>query len=452
MKTTRSLTSFYLLRRILFLLAIGIHIPTLLSAADYLLPLKISENKRYLEDQAGRPFLYNADTGWKLFNKLEKNEVIEYLIDRKQKKFTVIQTMLTGFAGEINVFGVGPFQDINDFETLNAPYFDHVDWVIRQADSLNLVLAIAPLWAGCCREGYSGKEAAMSKNGGDKTYDFGEYLGSRYGSYSNIIWIIGGDNDPHEDKDTMRQLALGIKSMSPIQLMTYHAASTHSSSDVWEDENWIDIVMTYTYFRGFDKAWNKNQPDVYEVNFKEYQKEPIKPFFLGESTYEGMHDSWGSAVQARKQAYWSILAGGMGHAYGTPMWDFPTDWRTYLNLKGGNSMRHLYDLFHQWPWYRLIPDISQKIIAKGAGEYAGNDLAIGAVDDQGEFMVIYFPSGREFVIDLEGLKGNKIEAIWINPETYAFKKIEGQLNKDTPFSNHTPDNNDWVLILESRLP
>lgn len=85
MKTTRSLTSFYLLRRILFLLAISIHIPTLLSAADYFFPLKISENKRYLEDQAGRPFLYNADTGWKLFNKLKKNEVIEYLIDWKKR-------------------------------------------------------------------------------------------------------------------------------------------------------------------------------------------------------------------------------------------------------------------------------------------------------------------------------------------------------------------------------
>ena len=28
--------------------------------------------------------------------------------------------------------------------------------------------------------------------------------------------------------------------------------------------------MVYTYFRGFNKAWNKNQPDVYEVSHAEY--------------------------------------------------------------------------------------------------------------------------------------------------------------------------------------
>lgn len=36
-------------------------------------------------------------------------------------------------------------------------YFDHAARVIRQEDPLGLVMAIAPMLAGCCGEGYGGK-------------------------------------------------------------------------------------------------------------------------------------------------------------------------------------------------------------------------------------------------------------------------------------------------------
>jgi hypothetical protein len=418
-------------------------------AQSFNFPLSVGESKRYLNDRDGLHFLYNADTGWKLFNKLDKQSVIEYLLDRKEKNYTVIQTMLTGFAGETNVYDEPPFFDLNDFETVNNSYFDHVEWVIGVADSLNILLAIAPLWAGCCGEGYSGIDGYISKNGPDKNYDFGIYIGNRYKKFNNILWIIGGDNDPHQDRESMLQLALAIKSISPHQLMTYHAASTHSSTDVWDNESWIDVVMTYTYFSGFDKAWNKNQPDVYEVNFKEYAKKPVKPFFLGESTYEGMYDEiTGSALQARKQAYWSVLSGGMGHAYGSPMWDFPEDWRKYLDLKGGNSMKYLYKIFTLRPWYNLLPDSTQNIIIDGAGQYGANDYAIAAGDVNGKYIIAYIPSERIISLRTDLLDNKGIHVIWINPETGKIKSNES-FNSTGILKLQTPGKGDWVLILDT---
>ena len=299
-------------------------------------------------------------------------------------------------------------------------YFDHVEWVIQQADSLGLLIAIVPLWAGCCGEGYGGKGAVgptsiMFVNGPVKSKAFGEYIGKRFSKYNNIMWILGGDIDPFEDRETMDQLALGIKSQAPHHLITYHASSSHSSTDVWENASWLDVVMTYTYFRGFNKAWNKNQPDVYEVNFKEYAKTPVKPFFLGESTYEGEHDAWGSAVQARKQAYWSVLSGGTGNAYGTPMWNFPVNWKTFLELPGGNSLQHFFTLFHSRPWYRIVPDSTSKIIVEGQGVYAQNDYAVACSDEKGKFIIAYIPSGRSFKINTEkhkrqGSKGQLVQS------------------------------------------
>ena len=55
------------------------------------LRLKVSPNGRYFVDQNGKPFFYLADTCWLLFQRLEHDEVDEYLRDRAAKGFTVIQ-------------------------------------------------------------------------------------------------------------------------------------------------------------------------------------------------------------------------------------------------------------------------------------------------------------------------------------------------------------------------
>jgi len=58
---------------------------------------------------------------------------------------------------------------------------------------------------------------------------------------------------------------------------------------------------------------------------RDYNRSPVVPFFLIESTYEGEHNA--SAVQIRRQAYWAILCGGMGHIIGNrPIWLFDPGW------------------------------------------------------------------------------------------------------------------------------
>ena len=55
------------------------------------LKLKVSPNGRYFVDQDGKPFFYLGDTCWLLFQRLNREEVDEYLKDRAAKGFTVIQ-------------------------------------------------------------------------------------------------------------------------------------------------------------------------------------------------------------------------------------------------------------------------------------------------------------------------------------------------------------------------
>lgn len=437
-----------MIRRAAFVLLIALGLSV--AAADApRFPLKPNRTGRYLVDQKGKPFLYHADTCWMLFLKLTLPEAEEYMRARQAQGFNTIQVQLTGFLGMTNRAGRLPFVE-NDFARPDAEFFAHVDAVLAKGRELNLLMAISPLWSGCCGEGWAGKDKEgkpkpMNANGAEKCGAFGRWLGERYAKYDNIVWILGGDNDPNNAREEIRALALGLKEAGPRHLLTYHAASSHSSTDVWPNETWIDVPMVYTYFRGFNKAWNKNQPDVYEVGWKEYEKTPARPFFLGESTYEGEHDAWGSPLQARKQAYWAILSGATGHAYGSPNWNVPGNWREQIQREGANSLKHLPNFFHSIAWWRLVPDRSAKFATSGAGTLATNDLAVTAVSDDRTFAVTYFPSKRKITYDLGVLAPTEISVFWFNPRT-GERSTEGRIGKSAAAVFEPPAEGDWLLL------
>ena len=419
-------------------------------------PLKVSGNRRYLVDQRGTPFLYQADTPWMLFTKLTEAEAKAYIARRKAQGFNALQVQLTGFLGMTNREGELPFAGTPpepDFAQPNEKFLAHVNRVVAEARQQGILLAIAPAWSGCCGEGWAGKEKdgrwkPLNANGAEKSRELGRWLGQRYGKFDNVLWILGGDNDPNNARAEIRALGLGLKDTAPQQLITYHAASTHSSTDVWpSDERWLDVSMVYSYFRGFNKAWNKNQPDIYEVSHAEFTKIPVRPFFLGESTYEGEHDAWGSAVQARKQAYWCVLGGGFGHAYGSPNWNFPKNWREVLELPGAKSLQHLRALLESRSWWKLLPDVNNVVAVEGRGAFATNDYAVTALADDGSFALSYLPSKRTLTIDLTKLSGERVVASWFNPRTGETTRIAEFTDKKR-HAFEPPAEGDWVLQVE----
>jgi hypothetical protein len=426
------------------------------SAAAPSFPLQPSPDRRCLVDSKGNPFFYSADTPWMIFTKLTETEAKSYIERRKQQGFTALQVMLTGFLGMTNLAGELPFSGTpleQDFAKPNERFFAHVDSVVREAGRQGMLLAIAPAWSGCCGEGWAGKEKdgspkPMNRNGVEKSCELGRWLGKRYGGFNHVMWILGGDIDPDNARAEIRALGLGLKDTAPKQLITYHASSSHSSADIWPaDEPWLDVTMVYTYFRGFNKAWNRNQPDVYEVSHLEYAKQPVRPFFLGESTYEGEHGDWGSAVQARKQAYWCLLSGGCGNAYGSPNWNFPSNWREVLELPGAVSLKHFRNLFESRPWWQLVPDTNNAVAVAGRGSFATNDYAVTARAADGSFAIAYLPTKRTLTIDLGKLSGEKIIAWWINPRTGEARQI-GEFTDKKPQAFEPLANGDWVLLLD----
>ncbi len=75
----------------------------LASLAAYASP-KVSPNGRFFQDEAGKPFFWLADTGWLLFQKLDRGEAERYLEKRRSQGFNLIQAVVLHAAGDRNAY------------------------------------------------------------------------------------------------------------------------------------------------------------------------------------------------------------------------------------------------------------------------------------------------------------------------------------------------------------
>jgi hypothetical protein len=426
-----------------------------------LFPLKISKNGRYLEDSRGTPFFYHADAGWFLLNRLNYEEAVEYMTVRKSQGFNALQLQLCDVRGP-NREGHLPFKDY-DFSQPNPAFYNFSEKIFQKAHDMGLQLVVTPLWLGCCRGDWGGTNTDgtpryIKKNGAFKIREFGRYLGRRFNRFQNVIWTMGGDANPDNDREEVRQLALGLKETAPTHLITYHAAATYSSMDAWgPQERWLDVVMTYTYYGGKMNTWTTNHPEVYAVSHKEYNRFPApKPFFLGESQYEGgSGNDNGSAFHARRQAYWSILGGGAGHCYGSPVYAFREGWRGRLSLPGALQMKHVINLFTSYDWHRLVPDLEGQIVIEGAGQYGSPLFVTSAYTNDNRLALAYIPPGsspgRRIVINLQRFKTGA-NAYWFDPTNgrriALGNKVTGLKEVMTPHYN-SANETDFLLLLEA---
>ena len=395
-------------------------------------PLKVSANKRYLVDQRNLPFFYHADTAWQLFTKLTKAEAEQYLEDRRSKGFNAIQVQILTYAprAAVNREGQAPFIN-NDMTKPNDAYFAHVDWVVNRAAKKGLLMVMSSAWFGNGADGW--RNSLNTSNA--RTY--GRYLGKRYRNFNNVVWIQGGDDPVKGKLEAVRKLAAGIKENAPQQLQTYHDAE-RASSQTLNDEDWLDINMTYSRSENYAQVLN------------EYNRKPVRPIVDGENQYV---DGNNNAFVGRKQAYWVMLSGASGHAYGIePVWSLEPGWQKALNDRSAFQMRHLKNLFASRVWYNLKPDQAHTVVTDGYGKFGEDNYVTAAYTPDGSLMIAYLPEGGSLTVDLSKFNGS-VKAQWFDPtngsyrEAGSFKNF-GRRNISSPESNSDADR-DWVLLMES---
>lgn len=398
-------------------------------------PLRVGPDHRHLVDTAGKPFLIQGDAAWSLISGLMRDEVDRYLDARREQGFNsiIVNLIEHKFRGPVNRYHEGPFLTPGDFSTPNERYFEYADWVIRRAGEKGFQVFLAPVYLGYIGTDEGWIEETLA-NGPEKCRAWGRYVGRRYRGFDNLVWLIGGDRNPEKARGDIDAVVAGIKEFDTRHIFSAHCHPENSAVDQYKDDGWLDLNTTYTY--GI----------VHRKLLADYDRTPVMPFVLIETTYEGEHNA--SEVQIRRQAWWAMLCGATGQFLGNrPIWGFFPGWESALETVGAKDMNRVTALLASRAWYDLVPDEKHEVVLDGLGEFNGLDYLAAARTADGSTIIAYLPSSRTFTVDLTKVSGRSAKGWWYNPRTGAAAEA-GEFSTSSKHRFTPPAEGDWVLVLD----
>ena len=310
------------------------------TVSTYSYPLKVSKDGRYLVDQNGKPFRIQGDSAQSLIANLTYAEAQLYLSDRQAKGFNTININLIEHKFAVHApadrSGDQPFTSPGDFSTPNEAYFVFADSIIDLAASKGLLVSLAPMYLGVNGDD-EGWWSVLTNgvNSRKVCYDFGGYIGNRYKSRKNILWVIGGDYTPPAGSDgEARLLAFmkGIQAAGASQLWAGDWNSGNISTDEPAFAPSMDLNAVYTYGRSGQSG------ATYVEARRAYSYSPPHPAYLKETGYEGENWAEGDSASVRNYEYRAILGGCTAGAFfgHRDIWEFATN-RWWSGFKFGHA-------------------------------------------------------------------------------------------------------------------
>jgi hypothetical protein len=420
-------------------------------------PLKVSSDGRQVVKSDGSPFFWMSDTVWSLINDGTRADVDYYIGDRASKEFTVFQTIIANDGKyTTNVYGEPTFLN-RDLYQPNDAYFQGVDYVLNQATAAGLFVALLPTW------GDTVSDPAGRQFDVDSARAYGTYLGTRYKSQANIIWVLGGDwdSDDATSRAIWRSMAAGLQEGDGgSHLITYHPRGGSASSEWYHNDAWEAFNTVQSGHTRDSKSW--------EMITNDWNKSPAKPTLDFEPNYEAILNGLKldgeplTDFDVRKKAYWDVFAGAFGVTYGA--WEvyslhpgggrFPNrpNWKEALNYPGARQMRWLRRLMQSRPMAGRVPD--QSIITSNTyADTSGNHIRATRASD-GSYAFVYSAGGQSFTVNMSKIAGGSVTAWWFDPRSGEAESIGTFSNTGTrtfapPAAQPGQSGNDWVLVLDN---
>jgi len=318
------------------------------SARRTLPRLRVNESGRFLVTDDGRPFFYLGDTAWELFHRLTREEAVRYLELRARQGYDAIQCVALAELDGLtvpNAYGDLPLVDRDPARPATTPgrdpanraaydYWDHVDFVVNEAEKRGLYVALLPAWGRWVTDQRT-NDAVFDSS---KAESYGRFLGQRYAAHP-IIWVLGGDRNTEGFEQVWRAMARGIAIGTSGRedyarvTMTFHPCGACTSSTAFHDDPWLDFDMHQT---GHGLAlpthsWARIAAD--------WARTPAKPVVDGEPLYEdhpldfrAAQNGYSFDAHVRQRVYWDVFAGAAGVTYGNhAVWQFYAPTRQPVN-------------------------------------------------------------------------------------------------------------------------
>jgi hypothetical protein len=344
--------------------------------------------------------------------------------------------------------GIVPFTTPGDLSTPNPAYFARIDTMVHLAGAHGITLLAQPADTGSFRD-------LLRANGTTKAYNYGVFLGARYRTTPNLIWLSGNDyqTDQWATYDPYATaLARGLRVADPHRLQSVelnYPVSLSSDNPNWDSLTDLNAAYTYT-------------PTYAEV-LAGYNHSPARPVFMIEANYEGEHNTGGPPADGailRRQEYWTMLSGATGQLYGNHYtWGFQDGpWKPRLDTVGAAQVTIMARFFGSLPWYQLIPDQTHTLLVasygtpNNAGLVSANDYATASLTTDHTIGVLYLPTSRTITVDLTQFRA-PVNARWFDPTDGSYSPAASEPLPNTGTHQFTPNRTnhqgdpDWVLLL-----
>ena len=425
----------------------------------------ISSDGRYLVNSiTGQPVFLTGDAPQLLSLELcSMSEVNEYLADRQSRGFNAIWVILADQTDQNTApndcNGNAPFTGGTWWVNPNPTYWEHQDAVIQAAGALGMTVFAMPSFVGNNDVQPKYDTPSYLSSSMATVQGYGTFLGSRYKSYNNIVWVLGGDWNPTSSsgvviKPLLEGLGAAIKAADPNHLITIEgcrncgfplSTSPYTSGTIppWLSLNWTYTAAVANAVARCQSAFSSN---------------PFLPPLLGEDFYE-LENGITTGFLSRQEGYWEVLSGCyLGRLFGNgPIWSFNAtssgdtspSWQSQLGSPGSLGEQFMGKLMRSREHWLMAPDTNHSILTAGFG--SGSTLSVAARSSDGQTIIAYLSDGNSTAktIDMSAITSTSSTAIawWYNSQTGAATLI-GTFPNSGSQSFTAPDGNDWVLVID----
>jgi hypothetical protein len=432
-------------------------------------PLRVAENRRFLEYADGTPFFWLGDTWWMgLSHRLHfPDEFQELAADRKEKGFTVIQ-IVAGLYPDMFPFdprgaNEAGFPWETNYARIRPAYFEAADQRLKYLVEQGLTPCLVGAW------GYF-----LPWMGVEKMKAHWRYLIARYGALP-VVWCAAGEANlpwylakgfPYDDRkqvadwtDVMRF----IRQTDPFhRLLTVHPTGIGrlSARHATDDPALLDFDLLQT-----PHGRREAVPKTVETVRQSYADNPVMPVIDGEASYEMLSDSL--PTEWTRRMFWlCLMNGAAGHTYGANgIWQCnrPGDphgksphggtygkipWSEAMRLPGSAQVGWGKALLTQYAWQNFQPHPEWAAYANPSEQDAYAPQSSGVSNS---VRITYVPESQPIIA--RGLAPESAyAAAYFDPVSGAKTKI-GRIKpaREGSWVCQPPDGcqHDWVLILES---
>ncbi len=409
--------------------------------------MKMENGKEIILFDDNEKFFWLGGTAWSAPVKMTFNEWKQYIDNRADKGFTVIQVAPSKWKGNVfneedwnidSTYNVNNEPSFISKDLINPPYWQLFDKFVKYANDKGIVIVLIGL-----------SEPVNDLWDSNELGYFVKYIvGRLFGSF--VIFSPSFDDYKNNQKALDIEIADSIRKYTSRHLVSQHPGTGASDADFNEHADDFyetsDFSMNQSGHHDGDlekvykaaRKWNRSLFNKSGENGDKYVVNTEAFYTSGDEVDAFFYDRYkGTDHDARALGWISWLSGSLGYTFGAMrIWnyhivfndEFPDNSNVSLSsllddnkFKSVNHMKYLKNFLYNSniEWWNLVPLSVYEVKNPHPDSIPENKIIVLAKSKS--IVVVYSPEINSFELDLQSIFNENNDAIvyatWYNPRT-----------------------------------